>query len=183
MLKRLMFGVSAVALSMVFAGSAQAQAHVGVSAGVSMPTSSFGDSFKTGYNVTGLVSFSAPMIPVGLRGEFGYNRFDIDGGGGNARILNGAVNVLISTPSASMIKPYVTGGLGAYNTKVSFDDSFGGIFGASQSKTKLGFNGGVGISFGLTGFQTQLEARYVYITADNDNDPIKYVPISFGVMF
>jgi len=179
MFKRLMFGVSAAALSMTVASVAHAQAHFGVSAGVSMPTSTFGDAVKSGYNASALLSFSPPLSPIGLRAELGYNRFDYDGGGGNSQILNGAVNVLVSTPATSIIKPYVTGGLGVYRNKFS---STGLLSGESKS-TKLGFNGGAGLSFGLSGFQTQLEARYVYITKESGADAVQYVPISFGIMF
>lgn len=183
MLKRLMFGVSVVALSMIVASTAQAQGHFGVSAGVSMPTSTFGDVVKAGYNVNALLGWSPPLSPIGLRAELGYNRFDFDGGGGNSQILDGAANVLLNMPTASMVKPYLTAGLGVYRHKLSFDNSLSPLFGESASQTKLGFNGGAGISFGLTGFQTQFEARYVYITAESGGDPVKYVPISFGIMF
>jgi opacity protein-like surface antigen len=184
MIKRLMFGVSAVALSLTFAGTAEAQVHFGLSAGVSMPQSSFGDAVKSGYNATGMLQFSMPLSPVGIRAEVGYNHFDIKGGGGSSQILDGAANIVLSMPTPSTIKPYVTGGLGVYRHKLSFDSSLGGFLGTSSaSQTKLGFNGGIGVGFGLTGFQTQLEARYVYITADSGDDATKYVPISFGIMF
>jgi opacity protein-like surface antigen len=183
MLKRLMFGIAAVALSLSVSSTAHAQAHFGVSAGISLPQSTFGDDFNSGYNVTGLLQYSMPLSPIGLRAELGYNSFDVKGGGAKARVLDGAANVILGSPAASMFKPYVTAGLGAYNTKITFDDaSLAGFFG-SPSQTKLGFNGGVGLSVGLTGFQMQLEARYVYVTADKGNEATKYVPISVGVMF
>lgn len=181
MIKRLMFGFSAVALSLAVASSAQAQAHFGISAGLSIPQAAFGDAVKSGYNATGMLSYSMPLSPIGVRAEVGYNSFDVKGGGGTARILDGAVNLVLSAPSASMIKPYVTAGLGAYNTKLSFDQP---IFGTSSvSQTKLGYNGGVGVSFGLSGFQTQIEARYVFVTADSGDEATKFVPISVGIMF
>ena len=179
MIKRLMFGVSAVALSMTVATTAHAQAHFGVSAGVSMPTSTFGDAVKSGYNASALLSYSVPLAPIGVRAEFGYNRFDYDGGGGNTQILDGAVNLLVSSPASSVIKPYVTGGLGVYRTKWSST----GLLSSESTNTKLGFNGGAGLSFGLTGFQTHVEARYVYITKENGADAVKYVPVSFGILF
>jgi opacity protein-like surface antigen len=184
MIKRLMFGVSVVALSMTVASTAQAQVHFGMSAGVSMPTGTFGDVVKSGYNASAMLGWSMPLSPVGFRAELGYNHFDFDGGGGDSQILDGAANVILTMPSAAMVKPYLTGGLGVYRHKLSFDGDLSDIFGTgSASQTKLGFNGGAGISFGLTGFQTQLEARYVYITAEEGGDPVKYVPISFGIMF
>lgn len=183
MVKRLMFAVSAVALSLALSTSAQAQAHFGVAAGVSMPQSTFGDDFKSGYNVTGFLSYSMPLSPVGIRAELGYNSFDVKGGGAKARVLDGAANLVLQVPGGTMIKPYVTGGLGAYNTKITFDDASLASFFGSPSETRLGFNGGVGLSFGLSGFQTQLEARYVYVTAKSGNDATKYVPITFGIMF
>jgi len=150
MIKRLMFGVSAAALSMTVASVAHAQAHFGASAGVSMPVSTFGDAVKAGYN-----------------------------GGGNSQIIDGAVNLVVSSPASSIIKPYVTGGLGVYRNKYSST----GLLSGESTSTKLGFNGGAGLSFGLSGFQTHLEARYVYITKENGADAVQYVPVSFGILF
>jgi len=48
MMKRLMFGATVVALSLVAAPAARAQVGVGVSAGLSMPTGDFGKAFKSG---------------------------------------------------------------------------------------------------------------------------------------
>jgi hypothetical protein len=179
MIKRLMFGVSAAALSMTVASVAHAQAHFGASAGVSMPVSTFGDAVKAGYNVSALLSFSPPLSPIGVRAELGYNRFDFDGGGGNSQIIDGAVNLVVSSPASSIIKPYDTGGLGVYRNKYSST----GLLSGESTSTKLGFNGGAGLSFGLSGFQTHLEARYVYITKENGADAVQYVPVSFGILF
>jgi opacity protein-like surface antigen len=183
MIKRLVFAVSAIALTMTVASNAGAQAHVGFSAGLSAPTSTFSDVVKSGYNATLMLQYAVPLSPVGVRGEVGYNRFDFKQGGGNSQVLDGAVNLVLSMPTPSTMKPYVTGGLGAYRHRMEFG-SLSPIFGTSSAtQTKLGFNGGLGLAIGLTGFQTQLEARYVYITAESGGDPVKYIPISVGVMF
>jgi opacity protein-like surface antigen len=179
MFKRMMFGFSAVALSITVAGTAHAQAHFGVSAGVTAPLSDFGDVAKSGYNATALLSYSVPLAPIGVRAELGYNHFDRKSGG-DSQIIDGAANIVLSMPSASLIKPYLTGGLGVYRHKASIPVPLGTF---ESMNTKLGFNGGAGISFGLSGFQTQLEARYVYITKENNAPAVQYVPVSFGILF
>jgi hypothetical protein len=72
------------------------------------------------------------------------------------------------------VKPYLSGGLGMYNTKVE-------AFGEEDSATDVGLNGGVGLEFTLTGMSTFVEARYVHIFTEGEATQI--IPITFGIMF
>ncbi|NUQ91514.1 MAG: outer membrane beta-barrel protein [Gemmatimonadaceae bacterium] len=181
MTKRIMLGVAAAALSLAVAAPAHAQAHIGVSAGASFPTGDFGDAVSSGYNVNGIIGVSMPMSPIGFRGEVGWNSFDFKGGGNDkTRVLNGTANIVIQPSTMMPAKPYIIGGVGAYNVKVS-GSTVNALLGSSQSDTKVGFNAGVGLKFGLGDLATFLEARYV--TINTEGASLNYIPVSFGITF
>lgn len=168
----------------------------GVSGGVSLPMGDFGDGVKTGFNAGAHLAFKPAMLPFGVRVEGQFNRFDIKAFDddidldvdGNAQIISGTVNGVFGVPAASSaFRPYVIGGVGVYNERVS-----GSAFGidVSDSQTKFGLNGGVGIEFGLSGLATFIEARYHLIFDAEDDEETgasgsntTYIPISFGIKF
>jgi hypothetical protein len=53
--------------------------------------------------------------------------------------------------------------------------------GATGSDNHFCWNAGGGISMPLSGFNTFIEARYNQVQGDNGS--LKFVPITFGVMF
>lgn len=184
---------AAALLSLTLAPAAHAQAqmmpHFGISAGASIPQSSFGDGVNTGYNVNGMVNIGIPLSPLGFRGEVGWNRFDLSGNNvsGNVRMVNGAVNVVLAPSTVMTAKPYFIAGLGVYNVKTTVNSSGGilapGAFTSASSDTRLGFNGGIGFAFGLGPVGTLLEARYVSVNSSNNSGSLSFVPISFGITF
>ncbi len=190
-MKRALFATSAALLCLTLAtpARAQAQVHFGISAGASIPQSSFGEQVSTGFNVTGMVNVTVPLSPLGFRGEVGFNRFDIDSniGNGNVRMINGAANVILTPSSIMGAKPYLIGGIGVYNVRgvVSNGGLIGGdVFSSSSgSDSRLGFNGGIGLTFGLGSIGTMLEARYVSVNGRNGSGSMAFVPVSFGVTF
>ena len=194
--RRLSLAAAAALLSLAMAPRAQAQAqvmpHFGISAGASVPLSSFGDGVNTGYNVGGMINIGVPLSPVGFRGEVGWNRFDLSDKSvsGNVRMVNGTVNVVMAPSTVMTAKPYFIAGVGAYQVKTSISSSGiitpglgGGFGGSSSSDTRLGFNGGLGFAFGLGPVGTILEARYVNVNGSNGGRSLSFVPISFGITF
>jgi opacity protein-like surface antigen len=178
MMKRLMLGAAVVGLSLVAAPRAQAQVGVGVSAGLSMPTGDLADSFKSGYSVNGLIGFTMPMSPIGFRGEVGYNSWDGKSDvadGVTASSLSGTANVVLQVPGMIVAKPYLIAGIGEHRVKIDA----GGL--GNDSETKMGWNVGGGLNFGLGTLSTMLEARYV--TVNTSGSSTHYVPITFGIMF
>jgi opacity protein-like surface antigen len=167
----------------------------GVSGGLSVPMGDFADGVKSGFNAGAHLAFKPAMLPFGLRVEGQFNQFDLKGleelgedVDGDARIISGTVNGVFGVPAASSaFRPYLIAGVGAYNERVKFD-----FLGASESEsqTKLGINGGVGIEFGLSGLATFIEARY-HLVFDKEDDEdtgasgsnTTVVPISFGIKF
>lgn len=193
MIKSLSLAASAALLSLTIASTAHAQAQtmplLGISAGASIPQSSFGDGVNTGYNVNGMINIGVPLSPLAFRGEVGWNRFDLSGNNasGNVRMVNGTANVVLIPSTVMTAKPYLIAGVGAYNVKTTVDNSGGllgtGTFTSSSSDTRLGFNGGVGFAFGLGSVGTIVEARYVTVNGKNGSGSLSFIPVSFGITF
>lgn len=180
----------------------------GVSGGAVIPLGDFADGAKTGYGVNGLIGLRLPALPVSFRGEVGYSRNDLKNGlDGNTRIISGVANIILGvTPGPTVVlRPYLIGGIGIYNVKgtVSLSDPVlddrspaAGVrmsrvpsaqlarqdtFRASDSQSKFGLNGGVGIDLPLPGISTFAEARFVSIFGDGGH--LNYVPITVGIRF
>lgn len=193
MIKHVAIAASAALLSLTLVSNAQAQAqtmpHFGISAGASIPQSSFGDGVNTGYNVNALVNVGIPLSPLGFRAEAGWNHFDMSGSNasGSVRMVNGALNVVLVPSSVMTAKPYLIAGVGAYNVRSTIGNTggfLGGMFpNRSTSDTRLGFNGGIGFSFGLGPVGTFVEGRYVSVNGKNGSGSLSFVPVSFGITF
>jgi len=147
----------------------------GISAGASLPTSDLSDISNTGWNASGHVAFNPQMIPLGIRIDGGYSRFTFKQGvAGDIHFGNVTGNLVYKIPAAT-VSPYLLGGAGWYHVGASVPGFFSG------SDNKLGWNVGGGISMPLSGFDTFIEAKYTQI--QTEGNAIKYIPITFGVMF
>ena len=167
--------------STLVAHSAQAQASpiaFGITAGATKATGDFGNAVDLGYHAGGLVQWTGPEFPIGIRGDVVYHRFSEKGsGGGTDNILAGTVNGVYMFPMGpgAQISPYLIGGVGFYHLSASCTDC------TSSSENKFGLNGGGGLSFPLSGFSAFVEARYHHIFTDGGSTSM--VPISVGIVF
>jgi opacity protein-like surface antigen len=170
-----------LAASIAVARKVQAQASpiaFGITAGATKATGDFGNAVDLGYHVGGLVQWTGPELPIGIRGDVVYHRFSEKGsGGGTANILAGTVNGVWMFPidAGAPISPYLIGGVGFYHLSVSCTGC------TDNSANKFGLNGGGGISFPLSGFSAFVEARYHHIFTDNGSTSM--IPISVGIVF
>lgn len=146
----------------------------GIAAGAAVPVSDLGDSFNVGFNGTVTVGLNPAMIPLGIRIDAAYNQFGAKGGGANVDFTTVTGNLVFKMPGAT-VSPYAIGGAGWYNADVSIT----GL--GSGSSNNFGWNLGGGISLPLSGFDTFIEARYNQVQGDGGS--LKYVPITFGLMF
>src|SRR5262245_17606228 len=102
------------------AGTASALGPVtlGVGGGVNVPVGATGEGFDNGFNVRGIVGFTPPAIPFGLRGALGYEKMDlasaIPGITGSADILSGVAGIKLGLGAPGPVRPYITAGLGAF---------------------------------------------------------------------
>lgn len=173
--------LATIALAALTFGAMPAKAqfpHMSVMGGVSFPKGDAGQSQDMGYNGGLGLSFSAPVIPIGLRLEAGITHFP--GKTGNAgsgltesfNVWNGTVNGTYSLPLPMPVKPYAIAGLGYYGAVVTVD----GVPG-STSQSKLGYNAGVGASFS----RLFVELRYHHM--NTSGSALTYMPLTFGITF
>jgi opacity protein-like surface antigen len=168
-------------VSLPFAASAQVSSvrpfQIGIAAGAALPMDELKDITDLGFNVTGTIGFHPALIPVGIRVDVAYNSFGIKddlGVDGNVHFTSVTGNLVWSIPSAA-VSPYFIGGAGLYNAAIDvpgFED---------ESDNKFGFNIGGGIKMALSGFDTFLEARYNQVQGNDGS--LKFIPITFGLMF
>lgn len=160
---------------------AQLNTSFSVAGGLSTPVSDLNTLVDAGYNVAGAVSFGAPLSPVGVRLEVGYNSFNAKSSyftnNGKIQILSGTANATIALgPTAS--SPYLIGGVGLYNRSVTED------YQPTDTKTVGGFNAGAGLRFPLGTMSTFIEARYHMMLGNApDQSNLQFVPITFGINF
>lgn len=155
---------------------------LGISGGASIPIGDYGDVVNTGFTVAGHLGFQPDAVPFGLRVDGMYHRYSFvnDNVDGSARIFGGTVNGMFMSRgnSASTVRPYASLGVGLYNVGGSVEV---GSVDVSDSETKFGLNGGVGLDFRLGTLGTFAEVRYHAIFTDESNTGI--IPIVFGVRF
>ncbi|HEX5831301.1 MAG TPA: outer membrane beta-barrel protein [Gemmatimonadaceae bacterium] len=190
-MRTLVSPVAAVALATSVAG-ADLQAQVlsaaghrfGIAGGAALPNGDFGDLANTGWDIGGQYSFTPPVLPIGFRAELGYSRYGVkeefmpSGVDANIGILQGVANAVWSPVGALGVAPYVIGGVGMYNVKVSAEADGAS---ASEDETKVGLNGGAGIRFPLGGMRGFAEVRYHSIFTEEEN--MTFIPLRFGIEF
>jgi opacity protein-like surface antigen len=166
-----------VLASSSLAAQAGSRPTFGVSGGIAFPTGDFGDAFKSGYDIAANLGFQPATLPVGLRIEGMYNRFDLKD---NQR-FEGHTNILALTGNAVLagrsstegsVRPYAIGGIGVYNSKAS---------GTDASDTNFGLNIGAGLELPLSGITTFIEARYHHVFSDPGSFGL--IPVVVGVKF
>ncbi|MEP6780647.1 MAG: hypothetical protein ABJC26_12205 [Gemmatimonadaceae bacterium] len=194
-MKRYVKSISIAALALLpVLASAQTsgnakQFSLGVSGGASFPLGDFGKGTNTGYSIAGHVYLLPPALKnVSFRGDVAYDRWAFKGDAfgslvdGNVRSLAFTGNIILKVASpGSVFHPYLIAGAGGYNTKASAAGS------TSNGQTNFGIQGGGGVEFGLSGFSTFIEAKYVTVFGNDANDgsssKLHYVPLTFGVRF
>ncbi|HYW31777.1 MAG TPA: outer membrane beta-barrel protein [Gemmatimonas sp.] len=204
----------AAAVAAPFAANAQATTDApaigfGIIGGATFPVGDYNKAAPAGFNIGGFVDFGRRLGPVGIRTDLLYHGFgdrNIVTTGGSATnvtisnkysMVTGTLNGVIGVPlELSAIRPYVTGGVGAYYVRNSPRCSVNSITcsynGSSESTTKFGLNGGAGIEFGLGGAAAFLESRFHQVfqgspdlgcigTANCNRAALQIVPVQLGV--
>jgi len=168
-----MFAV-ALGAALTIAAPAEAQMRtvtLGVAGGPSFPIGHLGDHFNTGWHVQGSFALAPMTLPFGVRADLMYQRFpDAVHTDEQETTLAGIVNGIFALPGVGL-RPYVSAGVGAYNTRFADD---GG------EATNIGVNGGAGIQFGLMGMNAFLEGKFHNVFGDESS---RFIPISLGIMF
>jgi hypothetical protein len=178
-MKRVVSLCAAMAMTVIVgatAAEAQSPIRFGLAGGLSLPQSDLGDAFESGFHGQVMLGFGMMALPVKLRADLTYHSLGLEGGGDDdLRTIGGALNAIVGMGGIG-VKPYLSAGVGLYNSK----------FGDLDAENDFGLNGGVGLEFSLTGLSTFLEVRYVKLFVGDDNgDDVSaaIVPITFGIMF
>jgi opacity protein-like surface antigen len=178
-MKRVALMFAAVAMTVLMGARAvEAQVRFGLAGGMSLPQGDAGDAFESGYHGQVMLGFGMIALPFKLRADLSYHNFGASDDGllfdsdDELRVISGALNGIMTMGGVG-VKPYLTGGIGLYNSE----------FSGFESETDFGINGGLGLEFSLTGMSAFLEVRYVNVFVGDDAGDISLVPITFGLMF
>ena len=173
----------ALALSAQVA-QAQGGLSVGLGAGVVVPSGSMADLNSTGYTGQASLRMQPAASPLGFQVDGFYTRLglqnDIEG---HSQMIGGTANAVYAFSGASAARPYLIGGVGVYNTKLTLD-GFG-----SGSDTKFGANAGAGFDFKLGAASLYAEGRFhtifkAAVDAETLQETTAYmIPITVGLRF
>lgn len=153
---------------------------VALGGGAAIPVGKFSDAQKTGYSAIAALAIGVAELPLGVRFDGVYNnlRANVQSGtttNSDFRVMGVLANLVFAFPGTNA-KPYMLVGGGLYNSRAD-------VAGA-KSRNNVGFNAGLGATFGLGPFATFLEARYHSISRNAAKGGVfQFVPITFGVMF
>lgn len=179
-MKRIVSWLAVLSMAAVVSASvveAQNPIRFGIAGGLTLPTGEDKDFVDNGFHGQLMLGFGMMALPVKLRADLSYHSFDgkddLIFGDASVRVIGGAFNAILGMGGVG-VKPYLTGGLGLYNSKLELD-------GEEDSETDFGINGGAGIEFGLTGLSTFLEVRYINVFTEGESTGV--IPITFGILF
>ena len=177
--------LGAVLMASVGAAPAVAQggAKFSLGGGLTLPLSEFGDVASTGFHGLAAVSFQPTGFPVGIQVDGMYHRLGVDddpiGGDidANFQVIQGTANAVyrFANSADSKVRPYLIGGVGLYNAKLTGDDVPDGVGG----NTDFGINGGAGFDFVAGSVALFVEGRFHNIFSDGEST--NFIPITVGV--
>ena len=151
-------------ISIAGAGSLSAQGvRFGIGGGLLLPLSDYKTGDKAGFLVGADGTYWLMGAPVGIRVAGSYSQTSEASGitPHKTKMIGGMGELVYAFgPKVSPARPYIFGGVGVFNVKVSAS-------GADTSETKVGFGGGAGVAFKLGTGSTRLfvEGRYMTVKA------------------
>lgn len=198
-----MFRSSSVAGALVMAalgwatGAAQGlHPQFGIGMGLTVPVGDYhatarGQGFNSAWQGLALMVLKPPSLPVGLRVDASYSgnsaneqlKGDLTSAVGQpsdekTKLLGASLNVTYPASSAARVKPFVIGGIGLYHTTLSTTI---GTSTTQESATKLAWNLGGGVVYGVGGVVLFVEARYVNVAAVSGFPRVTFLPLAAGV--
>jgi hypothetical protein len=175
------------AVLMVSVGAAPAVAQGGakfsLGGGLSVPLGDFSDAAGTGWHGLAAVSFQPANLPLGFQVDGMYQRYGVDDDpifgdvDANFRMIQGTANAVYAfqTSEGTKVRPYLIGGVGLYNRKLTSDDEIDD----PESETDFGINAGAGFDFAAGAVGIFVEGRFHNVFSDPDNT--NFIPITVGV--
>jgi len=152
-----------------------------------------GQGFNTAWHGLALLAFKLPALPVGFRIDVTYGansandrlKDTLSAALGQptdekTKLAGASVNVTYPAASSAPVRPYAIGGVGLYHTTISTSTSAST---ADRAATKLAWNLGGGLAFGLRGVTLFFEARYVNVAAVAGFPRTTFLPFTTGIRF
>ena len=180
-------GIAALAVGMLLGAPAlRAQgAEFSLGGGVGVPLGDFDDAAKLGWHGLAAVSFVPNGWPVGIQIDGSYQQFSLDDAefpgfdGLKNRLIMGTGNVVFKFKSSeeSTFRPYLIGGGGVYNSKITGSDDPDDILPGGE--TKFGINGGAGFDFKAGAIGLFVEGRFHNVFTEGSNT--RFIPITLGI--
>ena len=182
-------GIAALAAGMLLSAPAlRAQgAEFALGGGVGVPLDTFDDEAKLGWHGLAAISFVPNGWPVGIQFDGSYQQFSLEDAafpgfdGLKNRLLVGTGNLVFKfkTSEESTFRPYLIGGGGVYNSKLTGSDDPGDVL--PGGTTDFGVNVGAGFDFKAGGAGLFVEGRFHNVF--NDGADLKFIPITLGIRF
>ena len=191
----------AVMVASLTAGAAAAQGvhpRFGLGGGLTAPVGDYhstagGQGFSAAWHGLALLAFKLPALPVGFRIDVTYGANSANDSlkaqlttqlgeptDEKTKLAGVSVNVTYSASSSAPVRPYAIGGVGLYHTTISTSTSAST---ADRAATKLAWNLGGGLAFGLRGVTLFFEARYVNVAAVAGFPRTTFLPFTTGIRF
>jgi len=153
--------------------------------GAGIPLGDFDDAAKTGWHGLAAISFVPNGWPVGIQFDGSYQQFNLDDAafpgfsGLKNRFLMGTGNIVFKfkTSEESTFRPYLIGGGGVYNSKITGSDDPNDILPGGE--TDFGVNAGAGFDIKTGGIGLFLEGRFHNIFTEATST--QFIPITLGI--
>ena len=173
--------LSLVALiSIAGAGSLAAQGtRFGIGGGLLLPMGDYKNGDKAGFLVGADGTYWLTGGQVGVRVAASYSQTSEKSGltAHKTKMIGGMGELVYAFgPKVSPARPYVFGGVGVFNVKLSAS-------GADTSETKVGFGGGAGVAFKLGTGSTRLFVEGRYMTVKAFNVTLPSLGVTAGLRF
>lgn len=165
---------------------AQKSYAIALGGGAAIPVGKLSDTQRTGYNAMAALAIGVAELPIGVRFDAIYNNIlapnrptqpqnGVGAISSDLRVSGVLGNLVFAFPGTSA-KAYVLAGAGLYISKPD-------VAGA-KAQNNLGFNAGIGTTFGAGSFALFIESRYHSISRGAAKGGVyQFVPVTLGILF
>jgi hypothetical protein len=173
-----------IGIALPHVAHAQKSYAIGIGGGAGIPVGKFKKAEKPGAGGMVAIAIGVGEIPVGVRFDGIYNRFhhreELPVGGvadttTDVNLMGLLANFVVAFPGTTK-KAYVLIGAGYYRLKATSS--------TAETQTSVGYNAGIGATFGIGPFATFIESRYHSISRSEEKGGIvQFVPVTLGLLF
>ena len=143
-----------------------------------IPLGDFDDAAKMGFHGLAAATIKPATMPVSFQIDGNYAHFSTEADNVGFQMLFATGNVVYNfkTAETSRLHPYLIGGVGVYNSKLTGDAAP-----TDESSTDLGINAGAGFNVAAGAASLFVEGRFHDVFTDGSST--QFVPLTVGVRF